>query len=337
MIRLSICIATLNRVAFIGATLESFLGQMTDEVELVIVDGASTDGTDVVIRSLFEDRPNCFFLRLDKKGGVDQDYNRAALEAKGDYCWLMTDDDLLVPDAIATVLAKLRDDPDLLIVNADVNNADFSVVLTPRKCPVPSDRDLAPNQQSELMAAAGELTSFIGSVIIRRSVWLARDRESYFGTEFAHVGVIFQRPFERHVRIIARPLVRIRYGNALWTDRGFDIWMFKWPKLIWSFPHISDAAKQAVTPREPWRIANRIVMMKTRGNYTYATYRKSLAPLDLGWLLRLEAILIAVFPNVLYNAAMCLLVAPLMTWDKTIEVELQKSRFYYRKCWFGRP
>ena len=53
MIRLSICMATLNRAAFIGVMIDSILSQMTEEVELVIVDGASTDGTDQVVAARF--------------------------------------------------------------------------------------------------------------------------------------------------------------------------------------------------------------------------------------------------------------------------------------------
>ena len=46
MIRLSICIATLNRAAFIGTMIDSILPQMTDAVELVVVDGEAPDELD---------------------------------------------------------------------------------------------------------------------------------------------------------------------------------------------------------------------------------------------------------------------------------------------------
>lgn len=42
---LSICIATYNRADFIGQTLDSIVSQNCDGVELVIVDGNSTDLT----------------------------------------------------------------------------------------------------------------------------------------------------------------------------------------------------------------------------------------------------------------------------------------------------
>ena len=47
--RLSICIATLNRGAFIGETLDTIVPQLRDDVELVIVDGASKDNTGEVV------------------------------------------------------------------------------------------------------------------------------------------------------------------------------------------------------------------------------------------------------------------------------------------------
>ena len=50
-IRLSICIPTYNFGEFIGATLQSIIKQATDEVEIVVVDGASTDNTAEVVRA----------------------------------------------------------------------------------------------------------------------------------------------------------------------------------------------------------------------------------------------------------------------------------------------
>ncbi len=51
---LSICIATYNRAEYIGETLESIIPQVTDEVEIVIVDGASTDNTSSVVKHYIE-------------------------------------------------------------------------------------------------------------------------------------------------------------------------------------------------------------------------------------------------------------------------------------------
>ena len=66
--RLSICIATLNRVNFIGATLDSIFAQAQDSPEVVVVDGASTDGTSELLSST-PSEPRLRFERLSIKGG----------------------------------------------------------------------------------------------------------------------------------------------------------------------------------------------------------------------------------------------------------------------------
>ena len=47
---------------------------------------------------------NAEYICLPEKGGVDQDYCKAVEFAQGGMCWLFTDDDLLKPNAIKTVI-----------------------------------------------------------------------------------------------------------------------------------------------------------------------------------------------------------------------------------------
>jgi glycosyltransferase involved in cell wall biosynthesis len=330
MIRLSLCMATLNRADFITDTLHSVLTQLTPEVEVIVVDGASTDGTDRVVEGLFRDRPNCHLHRLSEKGGVDRDYCRAIERATGDYCWLMTDDDLLVPLAIETVLRNLGDDVDLLVVNAEVASKDLATTLMPQRLCISRDRDFGPKQQDDLLATAGGLLSFIGAVVIRRSVWLSRDTERYIGTEFVHVGVIFQQPFEGRVRLLAEPLIRIRYGNAQWSRRAFDIWMKKWPHLIWSFPHLTDAAKRRVVAQDPRLSLWDLVSMKVRGCYGPAEYRRELHDAPLGIAIRFAAMLLAWTPEIPFNAGM-FWVSSMLPWFPTLRQELQSSPYWYKR------
>ena len=104
-----------------------------------------------------------------------------------------------------------------------------------------------------LLADTGDYLSFIGGIIIQRQLWRARDKASYFGSDFIHFGVVFQQPLPGDTLVIAEPLIIIRYGNASWLARYFEIWMFKWPGLVWSFPHLPDSAKSRVCHKEPWR------------------------------------------------------------------------------------
>jgi len=57
-IKLSICIATLNRAYYLEQILESISQQYQENIELVIVDGNSTDNTSDVINKIRINTPN---------------------------------------------------------------------------------------------------------------------------------------------------------------------------------------------------------------------------------------------------------------------------------------
>lgn len=278
--QLSICIATLNRAAFIGETLESIISQAGDEVELVIVDGASTDNTPQVVQRYQARFPRLRYFRLDQKGGVDQDYSKAADLAQGEYLWLFTDDDVLKPGAVAAVLEATRQRHDLIVVNAEVRTPELNEVLKPGWIKVSQDRVYGPADADwhQFMAHAGFYLSFIGGVVIRRDVWNDRDRAGYFGSLFVHVGVIFQRRMQGTILALAHPWIIMRYGNAQWTARSFEIWMFKFPELVWSFPGFPDWARREVEAREPWRDWRRLLIARATRRYSLKEYSAFLRP-----------------------------------------------------------
>lgn len=317
-VRLSICMATRNRGGFIGETLDSILGQLEPGVEVVIVDGASTDETPQVLASYCARFPQIRCRREAENSGVDADYDKALNYAGGEYCWLMTDDDLMQPGAIGRVLRAMRRHPDVIIVDAEVRTIDFAKTLGRRLPGLPNEREYSSAEAEAMFRDVAAHLTFIGAVIVRRDWWLARERARYYGSLFIHVGVIFQHPPANKVIVIAEPLITIRYGNAMWTPRRFEIWTFKWPELIWSFEDYSDAAKATILPREPWRRFRTLLLHRGLGGYSIDEYRRFLA--DRGSRReRLQAIAVALIPGALANAV----VAAYIAWRRrTATVEM---------------
>lgn len=294
---LSICIATYNRAGYIGETLDSIIPQMDDDIELLVVDGASTDNTEDVVQR-YAVKESCIrYIRLSAKGGVDQDYDKSVELARGEFCWFFTDDDLLKPGAVAAVKAAINKGHDLIVVNAEVRNRELSAILKSRRILMYDNKVYASNSMEQLFIDALDYLSFIGGVVIRRSVWLSRERESSFGTEFIHVNVLFREPLKETAIVIAEPYIIIRYGNAQWTPRNFDIWMFKWPKLVWSLRGFSDEAKNRVCRREPWRVFRNLVRMRGLGSYNIQSYRQYFSTMGNDILWKFCAWLIACFPR----------------------------------------
>jgi abequosyltransferase len=299
-IKLSICIATFNRARYIGETLDSILNQVGPSVELIVVEGASPDNTRDVMLAYIERYPQIRYFRECENSGVDRDYDKAVGYANGEYCWLMTDDDLLMPGAVQTVLSKLTGQWDLVVVNAEVKNADLSQTLASHQLNVLTDRTFTSDSSEQFCSECMRYLSFIGSVVIRRKTWLSRDRESYYGTLFVHIGVIFQEKALENVYVLADPLIIIRYGNAMWTSRGFEIWMFKWPELVWSFKDIPDKTKAAVCAQEPYREVRELVLKRAIGVYGLQEYRQFLVGKVFG-LTKILALCVACTPAWLTN------------------------------------
>ena len=246
---------------------------MQPGVELIVVDGASPDNTPEVMAQYLSRYPEIRYYREQENSGVDRDYDKAVGYARGEYCWLMTDDDLLRPGAIKTVLSELNGMNELVIVNAEFRNVDFSKVLDERLLKLKSDKKYHIGDKESIFSETAQGLSFIGCVVIKRDIWSARNRSLYFGSLFIHVGVIFQQPPIEKVMVIAQPQITIRYGNSMWTPRGFEVWMIKWPELIWSFSGLSDSAKSTACPRGVWKNLRKLFFYRAVGGYSVNEYR----------------------------------------------------------------
>ncbi len=300
---LTIAIATYNRCAYIGETLDSIIPQLTEEVDVLVVDGASTDDTQHLMGVYLQRCSRIRYIRLPSKGGIDKDYDIAVQQASGDYCWLFPDDDVLKPGAVDSVLRRIREHHDLIIVNAEVRNVDLSTLIEEKRLTISRDLIYAPSDAEKFFVDTAIYMTYIGCVVIRRERWLEREREHYYGTEFIHVGVIFQTLLPSSVAVIAEPYISIRLGNAQWTARAFEIWVFKWPTLIWSFDQFTSASKRRVYPKEPWRSVTRLLFIRAEGNYGIGEYRRFIRARLSSVAERALIMSIALVPGVLVNFA----------------------------------
>ena len=299
-LRLSICIGTYNRAKFIGETLDSMVVQLEPGVEIVIMDNASSDNTTEVVTQYLLRHPEVRYFRKQENTGFDRNYDEAVKYAKGEYCWLMSDDDLLSTGAIANVLSVLGGGDDLIVVNSEVRNADLSVELENKLMKLDSDQLYREEDRDNFFIRNAKYLSFVGCLVIRRTYWLSKNASSYYGTGFVHVGVVFQNPAVVNVRVMAKPSVIIRLGNSTWNTVRFEIWMIWWPNLIWSFTEFPDAVKRKVCPREPWRRLDVLLKHRAMGVYTKTEFNKVWSTSG-GGIARIVSYLVSVIPESIAN------------------------------------
>ena len=162
----SICIPTYNRAGMIGKAIQSALDQSYPNIEVIVVDNASTDDTRSVVASYGDKRLS--YIRNERNLGLFGNFNRCVEVARGEYVHILHSDDYINPDFTALCMAFFFAHPSVVMTSTRAN-----IVNNGTESPIPcSDTDFvlaAPEGFRQLLAAR----SFIAcpSVMIRRDVY----------------------------------------------------------------------------------------------------------------------------------------------------------------------
>lgn len=99
---LSIVIPTYNRLDLLRETIASVRAQTCGDYELIVVDDASEDGTWPYLSGLDGVRAHRNEVRL----GLAANWNRAISLARGEYVYVLQDDDLADPGLVAAIAGE---------------------------------------------------------------------------------------------------------------------------------------------------------------------------------------------------------------------------------------
>lgn len=273
---LSVCINTRNRAGFLRQTLDSIIIQLNELVEVVVIDGASDDDTEPMMRDYVERCATVRYLRSETAIGIDEGYDMAVGCANGLYCWMMTDDDIVIPGAVDRLLKEIKKDYDLILVDIVCYTRDMSRSLRQPLYGQPNDIVFRPIEKSDFWRKCGAGLGYIGSVVIRRSIWIENDRKIYYGSYFIHVGIIMESTAIHSALLMSVPYIRYRSANSSWTPHSFKIWNFIWPNLILNSKRLSDDSKRAVVNRDPWRRVLTVLKSRAMGEYDMNVFHQFL-------------------------------------------------------------
>jgi hypothetical protein len=113
----------------VAGVVSSVLAQDHPDLELVISDNASTDGTEVVCRELARSDARVVYHRQPENVGLLNNFIATMRLARGAYFRWVGDDDVLAPHCISRCLQAFAEDDGLLLVTTQVAfvNQDGSV------------------------------------------------------------------------------------------------------------------------------------------------------------------------------------------------------------------
>jgi FkbM family methyltransferase len=112
-VKISLVTISFNQARFLEQTILSVLNQDYTDLEYIIVDPGSTDGSREIIER-YRDRIACVVFERDE--GPADGLNRGFARATGDICGYLNSDDLLLPGTIARVAEAFRAHPETDVV-----------------------------------------------------------------------------------------------------------------------------------------------------------------------------------------------------------------------------
>lgn len=118
---------TYNRVELLQRAVESVLSQDYKNIELIVVDDGSTDGTHEYLARMAEEH-SCFkYFVNEKNSGACVSRNKAIFAANGEFITGLDDDDYFLPDRISNFLScwqNINEDCIALYSNTYVKSKD---------------------------------------------------------------------------------------------------------------------------------------------------------------------------------------------------------------------
>lgn len=121
---ISVMIPAFNYARYVATAVDSVLGQTYPNVEVVVVDNASTDGTAAAIEGRYGADPRVRFFRNERNIGLVPNFNRALELARGEFVLWLSADDWILPRHLARLYDVFAREPQVDVVYTTVYFAD---------------------------------------------------------------------------------------------------------------------------------------------------------------------------------------------------------------------
>ena len=117
----SVILPTYNRVGLLERAVRCVLEQEYRDLELIIVDDASSDGTPELVGRLEEEDRRLTFVRLQERRGAAAARNVGVAHSRGAVLGFQDSDDVWAPEKLGLQMEKLRESPpDVAVVYCPV-------------------------------------------------------------------------------------------------------------------------------------------------------------------------------------------------------------------------
>ena len=191
---LTIAIPTYNRKELLKRALNSIIPQLNSQIEVLVSDNASDDGTDEMITEYY---PMVRYIKNAKNMGWDYNFLQCYREAKGEYVIILGSDDRIATGCIDYLTDFLEgNDCDLVFINYrfyDITKKEVYIKNGEWIKDYKDKQDIVTTNRNQFIKYAGHSITFISASIVKKSfVANVANPERFFGTNFIHTCVMLE-------------------------------------------------------------------------------------------------------------------------------------------------
>lgn len=142
MLKVSVIMACHNAERFIGEAIDSVLCQTYKNLELIIVDDASTDNSLAIARQASSLDPRIYVYTLDKNVGPGGARNIGVEKASGEWLAVLDADDVFVENKLEKQLERLNgNNSDIVLIGSNSYQIDVSSnIISEQKYPLTNEK-----------------------------------------------------------------------------------------------------------------------------------------------------------------------------------------------------
>lgn len=272
--KVSVIVPAYNAERYLADTLDCLLGQTLQDIEIIVIDDGSTDGTAEVLAAYYDGQPDRIHPISQKNAGVSAARNRGLARAQGEYVLFLDSDDLLTQNTLECMVRRLDTTGADLAICRLVNFGYGGEQENPYAKAL-SQRNEIPTFDTQLF-----WNFLVGNKLYRRTA-LEESGAQFPPTGYSEEGAFFMQVVYSGVKIVGEPQGCMRYrrhsaaeGHSVSQRVSLSLLQ----DFICSLQSIFDAAKaalqQASLPEVQKQAYLQEVLYKTHFNLISLFYRR---------------------------------------------------------------
>ena len=240
----TIAVPVYNSASTLERCLRSAMAQTLHDIEILVADDGSTDGSAALAERLAEEDGRIRVLRMGSNGGKPRAMNILAAAARGAWFAVLDADDCYHPARLQTLLeAADRHGADMVADNLEYYDAGVDRVLRPAFSPTSGERLLQTQDLLDNTSSFADFDYGLLKPVIRRAFLTAHNLAYHEHTRLAEDFYYLLEFFVAGGRccLVAEPLYRwtMPFGTVSrrWTTTGAGAWRYDYRPALRANEH----------------------------------------------------------------------------------------------------